>query len=49
MVEQKIKELLGYELPVAPKPLAAYVPAVKVGEFVFSSGQLPMNNGKLID
>ncbi len=48
MVEQKIKELLGYELPVAPKPLAAYVPAVKVGEFVFSSGQLPMNNGKLI-
>ncbi len=49
MIEQKIKDLLGYELPVAPKPLAAYVPAVKIGEFIFTSGQLPMKNGKLME
>ncbi len=47
MVEEKIKEILGYELPVAPKPLAAYVPAVKSDNLVFTSGQLPMKEGKL--
>ena len=48
MVEEKIRELLGYDLPNAPKPLAAYVPALQTGNFVFTSGQLPMKNGKLI-
>lgn len=48
MIEQKIKEMLGYELPVAPKPLAAYVPAVQMDKLVFTSGQLPLINGKLI-
>jgi len=47
MIEEKIKEILGYELPVAPKPLAAYVPAVKIDNFVFTSGQLPMKDGRL--
>ena len=47
MVEEKIKEILGYELPVAPKPLAAYVPAVKNDNLIFTSGQLPMKEGKL--
>jgi enamine deaminase RidA (YjgF/YER057c/UK114 family) len=47
MIEEKIKEVLGYELPVAPKPLAAYVPAVKSDNLVFTSGQLPMKEGKL--
>ena len=46
MIEDKIKEL-GYVLPEAPKPLAAYVPAVKVDNLVFTSGQLPMVNGEL--
>ena len=46
MIEEKIKEL-GYQLPEAPKPLAAYVPAVKVDGFVFTSGQLPTENGVL--
>lgn len=45
-VAAKLKEL-GIELPVAAKPLAAYVPAVKVGEFVYTSGQLPMQDGEL--
>lgn len=46
MVEEKITEL-GYQLPEAPKPLAAYVPAIKAGGFVFTSGQLPTENGVL--
>ena len=46
MIEDKIKEL-GYMLPEAPKPLAAYVPAVKVDNMVFTSGQLPTENGVL--
>ena len=43
---QKIAEL-GLEIPVAAKPLAAYIPAVKVGNLVFTSGQLPMKEGIL--
>jgi enamine deaminase RidA (YjgF/YER057c/UK114 family) len=46
MIEDKIKEL-GLQLPEAPKPLAAYVPAVKIDNLVFTSGQLPMVNGEL--
>lgn len=46
MIEDKIKEL-GYQLPEAPKPLAAYIPALKVDNLVFTSGQLPFVNGEL--
>ncbi len=46
MIEDKIKEL-GYELPEAPKPLAAYIPALKVNDLVFTAGQLPSINGEL--
>jgi enamine deaminase RidA (YjgF/YER057c/UK114 family) len=46
MIEKKIKEL-GFDLPEPPQPLAAYVPALRVGEFVFTAGQLPMAGGKL--
>ena len=45
-VEQKIKEL-GLALPETSKPLAAYIPAVQTGNLVFTSGQLPMVDGKL--
>lgn len=48
MIENKISEVLGYNLPLAAKPLAAYVPAQKVGNLVFTSGQLPLKDGKLI-
>ncbi len=37
----------GLTLPPAPKPVAAYVPAVVAGDLVFLSGQLPMVDGKL--
>ncbi|MDH7604454.1 MAG: RidA family protein, partial [Melioribacter sp.] len=48
MYEQKIREILGYDLPNTPKPLAAYVPANQIGDLVYTSGQLPIKNGKLI-
>jgi len=39
---------LGVALPVPPKPLAAYLPAVQVGNLVYSSGQLPLVDGVLM-
>ena len=38
---------LGIELPEVVMPLAAYVPAVRTGTLVYTSGQLPMTGGKL--
>ena len=38
---------LGIELPGVVAPLAAYVPAVRSGSFVYTSGQLPFVDGKL--
>lgn len=38
---------LGYELPGVAKPLASYVPAVRVGDQVWTSGQLPLVEGSL--
>lgn len=38
---------LGLHLPEVPTPLAAYVPAVRTGNLVFISGQLPTVEGKL--
>lgn len=39
---------LGLSLPLAPKPVAAYVPAVRSGNLVYISGQLPMKDGQLL-
>jgi len=38
---------LGIELPAVVAPLAAYVPAVRTGNLVYTSGQLPMVDGAL--
>lgn len=38
---------LGVELPGVAAPLAAYVPAVRTGDLVYTSGQLPTEGGKL--
>lgn len=38
---------LGIELPEVVAPLAAYVPAVRTGNLVYTSGQLPMQGGQL--
>ena len=46
-IKEKLSEL-GLTLPTAAAPVAAYVPAVKSGNLVFTAGQLPVVNGKLI-
>jgi enamine deaminase RidA (YjgF/YER057c/UK114 family) len=38
---------LGLTLPPVAPPVAAYVPAVRTGTYVYTSGQLPTVNGKL--
>jgi len=39
---------LGLALPSVPAPLAAYVSAVRTGQHVYTAGQLPMADGKLL-
>ena len=39
---------LGLELPEVAAPLAAYVPALRNGDLVFTSGQLPLRQGELL-
>ena len=39
---------LGLTLPVVTPPLAAYVPAVRSGNFVYTAGQLPVVEGQLL-
>lgn len=39
---------LGLTLPALTPPLAAYVPAVRTGNHVYVSGQVPMQDGKLL-
>lgn len=46
MIEKKINEL-GIIIPQAPKPLASYIPVKKVGNLIFTAGQIPMANGEL--
>jgi enamine deaminase RidA (YjgF/YER057c/UK114 family) len=38
---------LGLTLPPVAPPVAAYVPAVRSGNYVYTSGQLPLVDGKL--
>ena len=45
-VQSKLAEL-GLTLPVAAAPVAAYVPAVRTGNLVFTAGQLPLVDGKI--
>jgi len=45
-VEARLREL-GLELPKVAAPVAAYVPAVRTGRYVYTSGQLPFVDGKL--
>jgi enamine deaminase RidA (YjgF/YER057c/UK114 family) len=45
-VTQRLAEL-GIELPEVVSPLASYVPAVRTGNLVYTSGQLPMVAGVL--
>jgi enamine deaminase RidA (YjgF/YER057c/UK114 family) len=46
-VKEKLASL-GLTLPTAAAPVAAYVPAVKSGNLVFTAGQLPVVDDKLV-
>ncbi len=45
-IQAKLAEL-GLTLPDAALPVAAYVPAVRTGNLVFTAGQLPLVDGKI--
>lgn len=47
VVERLLAE--GLELPVPAAALGAYVPAVRTGNLVFTSGQLPVRAGELLE
>jgi enamine deaminase RidA (YjgF/YER057c/UK114 family) len=40
-------ESLGLSVPEVATPVAAYIPALRTGNYVFTSGQLPMRDGQL--
>jgi enamine deaminase RidA (YjgF/YER057c/UK114 family) len=46
-VEGRLAEL-GLALPEVAAPVAAYVPAVRSGRYVYTAGQVPLVNGKLV-
>jgi enamine deaminase RidA (YjgF/YER057c/UK114 family) len=45
--EQRL-EALGLTLPAVAQPLAAYVPAARSGNFVYTAGQIPVVDGQLL-
>ena len=45
--EERLLEL-GLSVPEAAAPVAVYVPVVRTGHYVYTSGQLPWREGKLI-
>ena len=47
MIEEKLASL-GIKLPDPPTPAGSYVPVIKTGNLLFISGQIPMENGKVI-
>ncbi len=46
MIEEKLKKI-NVTIPEAPKPLASYIPAMHVGNLVFTAGQVPLENGSI--
>jgi len=46
-VEDRLAEQ-GLAVPEVAKPVASYVPAVRSGNHIFTSGQLPMRSGELM-
>ncbi len=47
MIEQKI-ESLGIKLPTPPTPAGSYVAVVRTGNLLYLSGQIPMEDGKVV-
>ena len=46
-VEERLRQL-GLEVPDLVAPVGSYVPALRQGDLVFTSGQLPMVSGALL-
>ena len=46
MIEEKL-QTLGISLPEPPTPAGSYIPAVKTGNLLFISGQIPFEGGKV--
>ena len=47
MIDDKLKQL-GITLPTPPKPAGSYIPVVITGNLAFVSGQIPMQDGKVV-
>lgn len=47
MIEENLKKL-QINLPETAKPLAAYIPALQTGNLIFTSGQIPVKEGKIV-
>ena len=47
LIEEKLTTL-GIKLPIPPTPAGSYIPAIKTGNLLFISGQIPMEEGKVI-
>jgi enamine deaminase RidA (YjgF/YER057c/UK114 family) len=47
MIEDRLKSL-NITLPTPPKPAGSYIPVVASGNLVFVSGQIPMQDGKVV-
>ena len=47
MIEEKI-ESLGIKLPIPPTPSGSYVAVIRTGNLLYISGQIPMEDGKLL-
>jgi enamine deaminase RidA (YjgF/YER057c/UK114 family) len=47
LIEEKLKTL-EITLPTPPTPAGSYVPAIKTGNLLFISGQIPTEDGKVI-
>ncbi|MFW6091831.1 MAG: RidA family protein [Actinomycetota bacterium] len=45
--EERLADL-GEEIPQVVAPVAAYVPALQTGLYVYTSGQIPVRDGKLL-
>ena len=46
MLDEKIKSL-GITIPEPVEPIAGHVPAVKIGDIIYTSGQIPIVDGLL--
>jgi len=47
VIEEKLKSL-NIDLPIPPKPAGSYIPVVVTGNLAFVSGQIPMQDGKVV-